>query len=139
MMLTLSNQSQSRASQRKSSCKHTSWFMPILQHGASNLNFIRWTTRHLTTLKHSFPKRTHAYSTPHPTSTAPIQQNGKFVLGKTTSSLALLGLQRPSQLQIGVISLAKQTSPSTCYGHAIKNLLYCCLRHSKGPTYLMQH
>jgi hypothetical protein len=138
-MLTLSNQSQSRAGQRKNSRGLTGWFMPISQHGASNRNFTRWTTRHLMTLKHSFAKRTHSYSTPHPTSTAPIWRNGKFVLGRITSSPALLGFQRPSQLQIGVVSPTKQTSPSTCYGHAVKILLYWCSRHSKGPTCLMQH
>jgi hypothetical protein len=83
--------------------------------------------------------RLHAYSTPHPTSTAPIWRYGKFALGKTTSSPALLGCCRPSQLQIGVGSRTKQTSPSTCYGHAVKILLYWRLRHSKGPTHLMQH
>ncbi len=138
-MLTLSNQSQSRASQRKSSCGLISWFMPISQHKASNRNFTRQTTRLFRMLKHSFVKRAHAYSMPHPTSTTPIWQNGKFVFGRITSSPALLGFQRHSRLQIGVVSPIKQTSPSTCYGHAVKIQLYWCSRHSKGPTHSMQH
>ncbi len=111
----------------------------ISQHGASDHKFTRWTTRRLMTSKHSFAKRTHAYSTPHLTSTAPIWQNGRFALGKTTSSTASLGCQRPSQSQIGIVSPTKQTSLSTCYSHAVKILLYRRSRHSKGPTCLMQH
>ncbi len=40
---------------------------------ASNCNFKRWITRCLTMLKPSFVKRTHASSTPHLTTTAPIR------------------------------------------------------------------
>ncbi len=124
---------------KKNSCRLSSWCMPISQHGASNCNFTRWTTRHLTTSKHSFAKRTHAYSTLHLTSTAPIRRNGKFSLGRTTSSLASLGFLRPSQLQIGVVSPTKQTSPSTCYGYAVKILLCWHSRHLNGPTRLMHY
>ncbi len=84
-------------------------------------------------------KRTHAYSTPHLTSTAPIRRNGKFVFRETASSLALLGCQRPSQSQIGVGSPTKQTSSSTCYGLAVKILFYRRLRHLKCPTCSMEH
>jgi hypothetical protein len=89
MMLMLSNLSQSRANQRKSSCEHICWFVITSQHGASNCNFTRWTMS---------KEKTCPQST-HPTSTAPIRRNGKFALGKTTSSLALLGFQRPSRLR----------------------------------------
>jgi hypothetical protein len=135
----LSNPSPSKAGQRRSSCGLTGWFMLISQHGASNRNFTRWTTRSLMMLKHSFAKRTHTSGTPHPTSTAPIRRNGKFICGRIASSPTLLGFQRPSQSQIGVISSIKQTSPSTCYSHAVKILLYWRSRHSKGLTHLMQH
>jgi hypothetical protein len=58
---------------------------------------------------------------------------------KNTSSPALRSFQRPSQLQIGVVSPNKQASPSTCYGHAINILLYWCSRHLKDPSCSMQH
>ncbi len=129
----------SKAGQRKSYCGRTGWFMPTLQDGASNHNFTRQTTRRLMMLKPSFAKRTHTSSAQHPTPTAPIWQNSKFVCGRITSSLTFPGFQKPSQLQTGVISPIKQTSPSTYYGHAIKILLSWHSRHSTGPTLLMQH
>jgi hypothetical protein len=140
MMLILSNPSPSKASQRKSSCGHsTGWFTPTSQNRASNRNFTRWITKHLTTLKPSFAKRLHASSTPHLTYTAPVWWNRIFVRGRIDSSLALLGFQKNFQIAKWCISLIKQTSRSTCYGHSIKILLSWHSRHSKGPTLLMQH
>ncbi len=63
----------------------------------------------------------------------------KFGLGRITSSLASLGFQKPSLLQIGVDSLIKLTSPSTCSVHAIKIQLSWCSKHSNGPSSSMQH
>ncbi len=59
--------------------------------------------------------------------------NKKFGLARITSFLVLLGFQKPSLLQIGVDSLIKWTSPSTCSVHAIKIQLSWHSKHSKGP------
>jgi hypothetical protein len=83
-------------------------------------------------------KNTHLqYTPPNINRTNPMEWD--ICTWKNTSSPASLGFQRPSQLQIGVVSLTKQTSPSICYGHAIKILLYMRSRHLKDPTCLMQH
>ncbi len=93
-MLTLSHPSPSKVGQGRRSCGRTGWFMPTSQHRASNHNFTRWTTRHLTMSKPSFAMRTHASSSPHPTSTAPIWQNGKICTWKNHFLSGIAGLPK---------------------------------------------
>jgi hypothetical protein len=63
-----------------------------------------------------------------PDITTPIWQNRKFVHGNVTSSLALLGFQKPSQSQIGVASSTNVTTPSTCSDFAAR---ICLSWHSR--------
>ncbi len=134
-MLTLSNQSQSRADWRKSSCRltgsyPTAWGFKLQLHKMDN------------EMSHdvkTFISKENAclqYTPPNIRRTNLAEREIHTWKNHFLSGIA--GLPKTSWLQVSVASPTKQTSSSTCYGHAVKTLLYWHLRHSKGPTHSMQ-
>jgi hypothetical protein len=68
--------------------------MPTSQHGASNRNFTKMDSERSHDIKTLICDKKHASSTPHPTSTAPIRRNRKFVRGRISSLSGIAGLPK---------------------------------------------
>ena len=88
-------------------------------------------------VKNSIKGKTLAFSTLHRTCTTPIQRNGRYALGRITSSRALPASQSPSPLQTGAASPNSAMPPSTCSARVVRTPSSPPTKRSKDPSLLM--